>query len=621
MNSCLKETILVRNRSGHWSVTTSVEAAAAYTMNTQQQPPPALSRYDVDDAQPAAPLQARTNGLCRPNEEDADVKKPRGDHELGDTDDVTHRVDDGDDEVVFLLLGEGDFTFSLDLATWVRGTETALSSCHDNNTSSCINHYHLICTSFDTLNELRGKYKDTDSILHRLQSQQQQHQYVCKGNSQRLSITVRHGVNAIVNQSSTDDSSQQIDPEAVVSASKQHQGNDNIDDESLLRQKADHVCFHHPHLGTENAALHQKFLAHLFHSIDRYWMREEGTLSTRRAPVFHLTLVDGQFERWKAEEAARRHGFILLEKTVFVPPPVAKSTYCYRRHQTGKSFGSRRRQSTNRVEAGGSTTYSFGRMSEKGRYIASGLPWQTAFSSSNTANSSVSSSIEQQKPQQQVLSCPFCDKEFIEKRSLNSHVRDKHQAIHTQISSQKTAKRIKHEKGSIDIDQFGVSGYSSSVISQGPNSFRCSLCQQEGLEREFSSQQGLEDHIRAKHSGIHTYIAPDWSQASRQQQNRVGQQQQQHHGSPYKGPTVTEQPNGEPGRLADTLSSRPVSVECNICGSQLAPGTSLEDHLNDFLPIEGGSTSRFACRWCTKTFREARAVKQHENFCSFSTSR
>ena len=599
-----------------------METANAFTMNThqqqQQQPPTAAARYDVEDAQPAAPLQATTNGLCRPDEEDEDVKTPRDNHELGDTDDVTHRAA-ADDDVVFLLLGDGDFTFSLDLATWVRETETALSSYHGNTTtSSSTKHYHLICTSFDTLNELRGKYKDTDSILHRLQSQQQQHQYVCKGNSKRLSITVRHGVNAIVNQYSTDDFSQPTDPSADVPAFNQHQGNDNIDEESSLRQKADHVCFHHPHLGTENATLHQKFLAHLFHSIDRYWMREEGTLSTRRAPVFHLTLVDGQFERWKAEEAARRHGFILLEKTVFVPPPVAKSTYCYRRHQTGKSFGSRRRQSTNRVEAGGSTTYSFGRMSEKGRYIASGLPWQTASSSSNTTNSSVGSSIKQQKPQQQVLPCPFCDKEFVEKRSLNSHVRDKHPAIHSQTASQKTTKRIKREKDSVDMDQLGVSRYSSSTIAQGTNSLRCSLCQKEGLEREFSSQQGMDDHIRAKHSGIHTYIAPDWSQASRQHQNKV-EQQQQHHGSPDNGPTVTEQPNGEPGRPADILSSYPVGVECIICGSQLAPGTALEDHLKDFLPIEGGST--FACRWCTKTFREERAVKQHENFCSFSTSR
>ena len=70
-------------------------------------------------------------------------------------------------EEEWLILGDGDFSYSLDCAEYLvkrRSSATEFSS--DNNYNNV--NVHLICTGFDSIDDLKVKYKDIDSILTKL---------------------------------------------------------------------------------------------------------------------------------------------------------------------------------------------------------------------------------------------------------------------------------------------------------------------------------------------------------------------------------------------------------------------------------------------------------------------
>jgi len=452
----------------------------------------------------------------------------------------------GDSEpIVYLTLGDGDFTYSLDLARYM-----ALSTKQ--------HPVKLILTGIDTLETLASKYKDSPSILEEIRSQQEQ--------VPELSVSIRHGVNAIV-----------TNPDQ------------NQDAGTRGQDAADHVLFHHPHLGTENCLLHKRFLAHMFHSATKYWMKENGG-------IFHLTLVEGQYNRWKCLEQAERHGLELLHQTHFAPPPVMNDSatktgknnggasngnrYHYRRHQTGKSFATRRPNSR-------SITYSFGRVLDKDTRTTTNLPWQSLCSSSSDAPA-------QENPEQNatastvstpslLLPCPFCEKQFLENRSLKCHIRDKHRCVKTTDQQGSSHEEQPRKKKKLQNDA------SLAATERGDaTTYTCSHC-----TRIFQSTKALEDHIRAKHSGINTYIAPDWSMAKKKQTNNLGDDS-------TNGETTTEDSSNK-------------HEECHICGSKLI-GRSFSQHFEDFVPVEESQT--FKCDFCPKTFREERSKLQHMNFCS-----
>jgi hypothetical protein len=104
--------------------------------------------------------------------------------------------------VTFLTLGDGDFSYSLDLARYLA------SSLHYNNTDLA-----LIASGIDSFEQVLEKYKDSPFLLKQLQST------TSTSTESSLSVSIQHGINAIV------------------------------DKESPI--KADHVLFNHPHVGTE----------------------------------------------------------------------------------------------------------------------------------------------------------------------------------------------------------------------------------------------------------------------------------------------------------------------------------------------------------------------------------
>jgi hypothetical protein len=433
---------------------------------------------------------------------------------------------------VYLTLGDGDFSYSLDL---VRYISMSLDTAHDGRGSKASEIHssvklagtvELVATGFDTVEELTAKYKDAPFILYQLQKHQDR--------TQRIFVSVRHGVNVLVPMIETQT--------------------------GLAFTGADHVIFHHPHLGTENADLHSRFLAHVFHSVARYWMKPDGG-------IFHLTLVREQHERWKCDAAAQRAGFVLLDVVTFMSPPVAQSKYHLRRHQTGKSFASRRPSNE-------SITYSYGRSNCKGGHSTVCLPWQKTVSI-DEAKSGRSQEKTTSCDNTSYLSCPYCNKEFGEERSRKSHIRDKH-------PDECNGSKVQQKKPGL---------CAISVGSRGNH--WCGDCLNEsGASRLFQSIKDLQAHVVAKHSGIYTYIAPDWSLAKK------------------KSVKQAEKDILRPS----ALGTQHPGNKCAVCDLDLH-GRSESEHLLDFVPRVDHRSINFCCSYCTRSFREERAQMQHENFC------
>ena len=264
----------------------------------------------------------------------------------------------------WLLLGDGDFTYSLDCAEYLASL-------------NCKEKVHLVCTGFDTKEDLRAKYKDIDSILSKLQS----FNLDAKTNKKRFIDGTRPNVS--MNKS--------------VCVTIEH-GIDALSLPASYRSKSFHrIIFNHPHLGIEDATLHHQFLCHFFHSLS-------SSLSFEEKTVVHMALVCSQFERWKCQEAANAFGFHILHKELFKHPIGINGRYETRRHQSGRSFGRR---------TFGSEMITFAKgMQVAKKDIQTQLPWQSRNDSSEEETST--------------FQCKLCNKNFREERSLKNHLLSLH---------------------------------------------------------------------------------------------------------------------------------------------------------------------------------------------------
>ena len=189
-----------------------------------------------------------------------------------------------------------------------------------------------------------------------------------------------------------------------------------------------------------------------------------------------------------------------------------------------------------------------------------------------------------------MLTCPFCGKEFLEKRSSKNHIRDKHSnEFPIDETKQPTKKRKKEIASSL-----------STLADSSP--LFCPHCpydrEDKSSRRMFQSVKALEAHVCAKHSAIYKYIAPDWSIAKQKEENNN---------------TDHQHPNNHDGNDKSSVVDNNKVVECHICGLRLV-GRSFLQHLQDFVPVEG--SQKFSCKFCSKSFQEERAKLQHMNFCS-----
>ena len=481
----------------------------------------------------------------------------------------------------YLILGDGDFTYALDLCRYfslsLNTTESNL--CNDTKDSSNpmdSPELRIVCTGIDTLQELREKYKDIDYTLREIRSQSRGNATQCddmtasccsptnkNGSFKRpriqgseharamnenpiqtkefstkscfINISIHHGVNAI---QPWDNQSQLIyESENLVQLGP---------DPPLPSCKFDNVIFNHPHIGTEDAALHSLFLCHFFQTCVQSWLSTRG--------IIHLTLVKGQCERWKCLSSAKQFNLKLIHRIPFASPLQKDgSRYQHRRHQSGKSFASRAK--------GGSETLVFSFESsdeiEKNYGInqlrtMKCLPWQRKLHSEKVETTEDSC-------KEKSFSCTECGKSFREERSLKNHMK----AVHSENFNQ--------------------------VPADMKKPLICSLCpRQPNMEpRTFPNSDALKAHKVAKHSGIHTSVLPDWCKQA-------------------------------------TTKRSGSDEKCSVCNLAFLSSDEKVNHYLDFIPkivrSENCSSKSaqivFECMFCEKQFREKRAKMQHENFCS-----
>ncbi|KAL7429778.1 hypothetical protein ACHAXM_001881 [Skeletonema potamos] len=503
-------------------------------------------------------------------------------------------------QLSYILLGDGDFTYSLDMCRYLAAAppsspSSSAANSGDGNkpTISNITHLNVTCTGVDTFDEVKSKYKDADFILKNIKSFNNKY----SGNTEehlstesRINTMIVHGLNAV----------QPI-----------------INDCSSLRH-FDHVLFHHPHLGIEDAQLHKRFLLHFFHAASQRWMRPNGGL-------LYLTLVRAQCERWDCISGAERHGLMLLRRGKFCPPPPPtskeKTYYQLRRHQSGKSFANRRIMQGEKCglekDDGESETLVFGRRCDYplSSSLLDGnvgmLPWEnveTLTSSklteweeakrSSSGGDISSPAIATSPSSDDPYSCIYCNKSFLEQRSLKNHIICSHPDCDEAFewATKKKGKKRKL-KGSDNLP------HEQQQLRSSGEGLVCKICESQKTEDEptrvFPHKQALLDHERAKHSGVHLDIKPDWYKGGEENFDGVGEKD---------------------GNLVP-----PSNNSCPICDIKFSSMAERIRHEQDFVPIatttdssavNGASQTSFKCSYCSKSFREERAKRQHENFCS-----
>ncbi len=466
---------------------------------------------------------------------------------------------------------------------------TASSSAMGNENATATGAISITCTGIDTLQELRRKYKDIEFVLRNIRK--------CNNEQRRFETKVLHGVNAVEAECNNND----IDP------------SDNTVCESF-----DHVIFNHPHLGTEDAQLHSRFLHHLFHACVKRWMKP-------RTGLLYLTLVNGQCARWKCIEGAMEHGLVLLRRGPFCPPPppppplsitnidgdssenkAGITYYNLRRHQSGRSFANRRTMQSKdgASQINGSETLVFGRDCNNDQTADIDLlPWKlTSRDAANGATTIAPNTLSINHTS--LFPCTYCSKTFQEHRSLKNHLVSLHPICQEvrmwSIVKFETRRRKRQKSGSNNdkhdiIDDITNTDMRQSDEIQGPQLI-CSICDS---SRRFSNKGALLAHQQAKHFGAHLNIKPDWHHDANVGENntKIGGDK----GNPSSCPICYKY----------FLSENDESLHA----IEFLPSSAKQFSFDDSLQSKSSCTG-YACSYCSRMFGGFRARRQHENFCS-----
>jgi hypothetical protein len=123
----------------------------------------------------------------------------------------------------------------------------------------------------------------------------------------------------------------------------------------------------------------------------------------------------------------------------------------------------------------------------------------------------------------------------------------------------------------------------------------------------------MTDHVRAKHTGLHSTIQPDWVRKDSSSQEARSDD----------GTSSSSNLN----RL-QAASENAISGSCCVCGVIYTTKEHESQHLKEFVPVassvvdadretkEADSIMEHRCSFCNKQFRDKRAQLQHENFCT-----
>ena len=135
----------------------------------------------------------------------------------------------------------------------------------------------------------------------------------------------------------------------------------------------------------------------------------------------------------------------------------------------------------------------------------------------------------------------------------------------------------------------------------------------------FPHEQALLDHKRAKHTGTHVNIKPDWYSGDNSTINDGNNINQSNNNNTQADDKVSCCPicdqiyTSEGDKLYHAMEFVPpkssLAVQHTTANSDDGPSSNKEKQKS--CPV-------YKCNYCSKSFRELRAQLQHENFCSES---
>ncbi|KAG7388688.1 hypothetical protein PHYBOEH_007769 [Phytophthora boehmeriae] len=262
-----------------------------------------------------------------------------------------------------LTVGDGNFSYSLALAKRFKARGKPLQ---------------LAATSFDSYQELVGKYPESERICAQLKE---------------VGATLLHRVDATnLRESMTGQ-------------------------EQKLRLEFDAVVFNHPHCGEENVKRHQSLLSHFYASA----LEVLDPTSQDEDRGIYLTLAEGQPERWQALQRAEKAGLKLFKQVQDVDNDERFGVgYERKRHQNGKSFhlvtlhGEKKQQT--------STLFIFRRRREDEKADVDAAPVLT-----EEKKAVVSRKRKAEKELPLEFACDQCERSFKSAQGLRTHVHMVHE--------------------------------------------------------------------------------------------------------------------------------------------------------------------------------------------------
>lgn len=628
----------------------------------------------------------------------------------------------------FLILGDGDFSFSLALSRALLVRKSPLSgadngaspvacraacigqdSSEDGATSSETPHdthqlpiprvlkEDIVATSFDGQVDLLSKYPEWPSIDKRLRA---------------LGVTILHNVDATaldprvlrraqrdadgrgknVAATSPDGLSQQSPPSVPEDNSVWSRNGCPLPptdaDSKTTAVQYDHVIFNHPHTGTEDLRRHRSFLGHFFHALTvrgrdqpealtRASAGDEGSsdasaggraeqASTPIAPggVVHVTLAGDQPERWGLREQAARHGFVLAHRRGFDVGGI--EGYTSKRHQTGKSFRRRTRDSVTlsfvwrgnaaaaeadqaasahlrdpgaksngsdgERGARGSGTTPVGRHPEATDETPSGFTWSlppwlwpnvsmVEDEASGASEGTAVAEVPRGRTGEERATPPTPSGGTSPSATVRSPGGKTADALKKRLPEEcklcgkryKTAQALRtHTRQFHELRQT-----EGGFGALGSKELPCPHC-----DRVFTSKAAQEQHVSAKH-GANSDIKPDWYGRSiyhdrppPELENPCGEAGSEDRGDAIPSGLAGGQRGMVGGARSDAPGlSRRKAVYCDICGYWFADESLVLKHLENLRPPIADAVVCHRCPACRKEFGSKRALLQHANFC------
>lgn len=467
-----------------------------------------------------------------------------------------------------LLLGEGDFSFTLSLCKILA--------------TRCPQRFVVYSTSFDSKDALDSKYKDAKAILRRIEQ-------ISMDESQ-VTVQVLHNIDST---------------RALVPQLSRELGS-GVD----INLSFDAVIFNFPHLGIEDAKMHSSMVAHSMHCIKQCF-RDTNS-------AFYLSLAYQQAERWKVAQVGSRNQ--LSQESCIPFHRNDWPGYEIRRHINGKSFFERVdecaffrfRAATVEERRPDVLAEVFAFLSSRrddlDKSNNSKLPPSqitgTGVNDANKDNNGNSHENRKKKNKKKrkmvsmtegkwncdvdtagsvLYKCSLCERKYKSESSVIAHVYCDHvirQDEETLPNRLEQGKEGKEEKG------------------QEESVSACTLC-----GKQFSGKQGLDAHMHAVH-GNFGVLQPHWAASSlKRVREKREDSNEKESGDGYSGI--------EQNVLFDTdVDFGEFQYECSICGALFCSQSALSAHtLNGFQPEE--KVAHLGCPCCEKKFHERRALAQH----------